>query len=143
YQRQRNCKDSDGAYSTFGSGPGNTWLTAFVLRSFYKAQSFVYIDPTKIEQSKAWLEQKQRRSGCFALSGELFNKRMKGGVSDEVTLSAYITASFLEMKISMNTVLGDIPAFQYLICLFTKGPILLHPDPAKPLVVEVDASYCM
>ncbi|KAK5617049.1 hypothetical protein CRENBAI_016533 [Crenichthys baileyi] len=102
YQRQLNYKDSEGAYSTFGSGPGNTWLTAFVLRSFYKAQSFIYIDPTKIEQSKAWLEQKQRRSGCFALSGELFNKRMKGGVSDEVTLSAYITASFLEMKISMN-----------------------------------------
>ncbi|XP_013882149.1 alpha-2-macroglobulin [Austrofundulus limnaeus] len=98
YQRQLNYKDHDGAYSTFGTGPGNTWLTAFVLRSFYKAQTFVYIDPTKIEESKTWLVNKQRKNGSFEQSGKLFNNKMKGGVSDEVTLSAYITAAFLEMK---------------------------------------------
>ncbi|XP_056230564.1 alpha-2-macroglobulin-like [Seriola aureovittata] len=100
YQRQLNYKHGDGAYSTFGSGPGNTWLTAFVLRSFAKAQSFIYIDPKNIEESKTWLESTQRENGCFLASGKLFNNRMKGGVSDEVTLSAYITAAFLEMKIS-------------------------------------------
>uniref|UniRef100_A0A3B4VID4 Alpha-2-macroglobulin-like n=1 Tax=Seriola dumerili TaxID=41447 RepID=A0A3B4VID4_SERDU len=100
YQRQLNYKHRDGAYSTFGSGPGNTWLTAFVLRSFAKAQSFIYIDPKNIEEAKAWLESNQRENGCFLASGKLFNNRMKGGVSDEVTLSAYITAAFLEMKIS-------------------------------------------
>ncbi|XP_069004470.1 alpha-2-macroglobulin-like [Embiotoca jacksoni] len=102
YQRQLNYKDGDGAYSTFGAGPGNTWLTAFVLRSFVKAQSFVYIDPTKIEQSKTWLIGKQQQNGCFQLSGKLFHNRMKGGVSDEVTLSAYITAAFLEMNVSAS-----------------------------------------
>uniref|UniRef100_A0A3B5LAV3 Alpha-2-macroglobulin bait region domain-containing protein n=1 Tax=Xiphophorus couchianus TaxID=32473 RepID=A0A3B5LAV3_9TELE len=102
YQRQLNYKDRNGAYSTFGTGPGNTWLTAFVLRSFSKAKSFVYIDPEKLEQSKVWLEQNQNYSGCFQQSGSLFNNRMKGGVSDEVTLSAYITAAFLEMKISSD-----------------------------------------
>uniref|UniRef100_A0A3B3CN95 Alpha-2-macroglobulin-like n=1 Tax=Oryzias melastigma TaxID=30732 RepID=A0A3B3CN95_ORYME len=102
YQRQLNYKDSEGAYTTFGSGPGNTWLTAFVLRSFYKAQSFIFIDEDKIQESRSWLERKQTENGCFAQSGKLFNNRMKGGVSDEVTLSAYITAAFLEMKISPN-----------------------------------------
>uniref|UniRef100_A0A8C7XVP9 Alpha-2-macroglobulin-like n=1 Tax=Oryzias sinensis TaxID=183150 RepID=A0A8C7XVP9_9TELE len=102
YQRQLNYKDSEGAYTTFGSGPGNTWLTAFVLRSFYKAQSFIYIDEEKIKESRRWLEGKQMQNGCFEQSGKLFNNRMKGGVSDEVTLSAYITAAFLEMKISPN-----------------------------------------
>ncbi|KAK2846829.1 hypothetical protein Q5P01_009828 [Channa striata] len=102
YQRQLNYKDHEGAYSTFGSGPGNTWLTAFVLRTFAKAQSFIYIDPTKLEQSKTWLEGKQRENGCFEQSGKLFNNRMKGGVSDEVTLSAYITAAFLEMNNSVD-----------------------------------------
>ncbi|KAK2846830.1 hypothetical protein Q5P01_009829 [Channa striata] len=102
YQRQLNYKDHEGAYSTFGSGPGNTWLTAFVLRTFAKAQSFIYIDPTKIEESKTWLERKQRENGCFEQSGKLFHKRMKGGVSDEVTLSAYITAAFLEMNVSAD-----------------------------------------
>ncbi|XP_070684724.1 alpha-2-macroglobulin-like [Pempheris klunzingeri] len=113
YQRQLNYKHHDGAYSTFGSGAGNTWLTAFVLRSFAKAQSFIYIDPTKIEESKTWLERKQRETGCFEKSGSLFNNRMKGGVSDEVTLSAYITAAFLEMNTSVN----DPVVNQSLSCL--------------------------
>ncbi|XP_070684798.1 alpha-2-macroglobulin-like [Pempheris klunzingeri] len=102
YQRQLNYKHDDGAYSTFGTGDGNTWLTAFVLRSFAKAQSFVYIDPEIIEQSKTWLDSKQQEKGCFEQLGELFNNRMKGGVSDQVTLSAYITAAFLEMDMSAN-----------------------------------------
>ncbi|XP_062242617.1 alpha-2-macroglobulin-like [Platichthys flesus] len=102
YQRQLNYKHIDGAYSTFGSGTGNTWLTAFVLRSFAKAKSFIYIDPRNIESSKTWLEEKQRENGCFEQSGKLFNNRMKGGVSDEVTLTAYITAGFLEMNSSTD-----------------------------------------
>ncbi|XP_051813509.1 alpha-2-macroglobulin-like [Acanthochromis polyacanthus] len=100
YQRQLNYKHQDGAYSTFGAGTGNTWLTAFVVRSFAKAKSFIYIDPTTIEQSRKWLESKQQENGCFEQSGKLFNNRMKGGVSDEVTLSAYVTAAFLEMNVS-------------------------------------------
>ncbi|XP_045930043.1 alpha-2-macroglobulin-like, partial [Micropterus dolomieu] len=102
YQRQLNYKHGDGAYSTFGSGTGNTWLTAFVLRSFAKAQSFIYIDPVKLAESKSWLDGKQRENGCFQQLGKLFHNRMKGGVSDEVTLSAYITAAYLEMNTSVN-----------------------------------------
>ncbi|XP_059186799.1 alpha-2-macroglobulin-like isoform X2 [Centropristis striata] len=102
YQRQLNYKHHDGAYSTFGTGTGNTWLTAFVMRAFAKAQSFVYIDPTKIEESMNWLKMRQRENGCFERLGKLFNNRMKGGVSDEVTLSAYITAAFLEMNSSVD-----------------------------------------
>ncbi|XP_070684725.1 alpha-2-macroglobulin-like [Pempheris klunzingeri] len=113
YQRQLNYKHRDGAYSAFGSGAGNTWLTAFVLRSFTKAQSFIYIDPTKIKQSKTWLIGKQQQNGCFQQSGKLFHKSMKGGVSDEVTLSAYITAAFLEMSVSAS----DPVVNQSLSCL--------------------------
>eukprot|EP00063_Salmo_salar_P094406 XP_014069241.1 PREDICTED: alpha-2-macroglobulin-like [Salmo salar] len=102
YQRQLNYKHFDGAYSTFGQGSGNTWLTAFVLRSFGKAQSFIYIDPAQIVQSKTWLEHQQGKHGCFVGLGKLFNNRMKGGVTDEVTLTAYITASMLELNISVS-----------------------------------------
>uniref|UniRef100_A0AAZ1XY11 Alpha-2-macroglobulin-like n=1 Tax=Oreochromis aureus TaxID=47969 RepID=A0AAZ1XY11_OREAU len=77
YQRQLNYKSADGAYTTFGTGPGNTWLTAFVVRSFAKAQSFIFIDPRKIEESKSWLQHKQQENGCFEKSGKLFNNRMK------------------------------------------------------------------
>uniref|UniRef100_A0A3B4ZRW9 Alpha-2-macroglobulin-like n=1 Tax=Stegastes partitus TaxID=144197 RepID=A0A3B4ZRW9_9TELE len=100
YQRQLNYKHHDGSYSTFGTGTGNTWLTAFVLRSFVKAKSFVYIDPEKIKESRTWLEGKQQENGCFQQSGKLFNNRMKGGVSDKVTLTAYIIGAFLEMNVS-------------------------------------------
>ncbi|KAL6104953.1 a2ml1 [Pungitius sinensis] len=113
YQRQLNYKHGDGAYSTFGSGPGNTWLTAFVVRSFAKAQSFVFIDSQKIEESMTWLKNKQKENGCFQKSGNLFNNRMKGGVSDEVTLTAYITAAFLEM----NTSVEDPEVKKSLSCL--------------------------
>ncbi|KAK0141129.1 Alpha-1-macroglobulin [Merluccius polli] len=65
YQRQLNYQHSGGAYSTFGTGSGNTWLTAFVLRSFVKAKSFIYIDPTVIANAKSWLESKQQDDGCF------------------------------------------------------------------------------
>nr|XP_033487967.1 alpha-2-macroglobulin-like [Epinephelus lanceolatus] len=113
YQRQLNYKHDSGAYSTFGSGPGNTWLTAFVVRTFAKAQSFIYIDPAKTEESMNWLKMRQRKNGCFERLGNLFNNRMKGGVSDEVTLSAYITAAFLEM----NTSTDELEMMKSLSCL--------------------------
>uniref|UniRef100_A0A3P9IP38 Alpha-2-macroglobulin-like n=1 Tax=Oryzias latipes TaxID=8090 RepID=A0A3P9IP38_ORYLA len=102
YQRQLNYKDNQGAYNTFGTGLGNTWLTAFVVKSFFKAKLFIYIDPSVVQRSTSWLKSKQKENGCFEKSGKLFSNRMKGGVSDEVTLSAYITAAFLEMNTSTN-----------------------------------------
>uniref|UniRef100_A0A3Q3XBL7 Alpha-macroglobulin receptor-binding domain-containing protein n=1 Tax=Mola mola TaxID=94237 RepID=A0A3Q3XBL7_MOLML len=116
YQRQLNYQNSDGAYTTFGSGPGNSWLTAFVLRTFAKAKKYIYIDPAIMQKSETWLSNKQRENGCFEMVGKLVNKRMKGGVSDEVTLTAYITAAFLEMNISdprMNKSLSCLRASSY------------------------------
>uniref|UniRef100_A0A668AW93 Alpha-2-macroglobulin bait region domain-containing protein n=1 Tax=Myripristis murdjan TaxID=586833 RepID=A0A668AW93_9TELE len=102
YQRQLNYRHYDGAYSTFRGGSGNTWLTAFVLKSFVKAKTFVYIDPEVIDLSKTWLEGKQQTNGSFQQLGKLFNNRMKGGVNDEVTLSAYVTAALLEANMSVS-----------------------------------------
>ncbi|XP_051534785.1 alpha-2-macroglobulin-P-like [Myxocyprinus asiaticus] len=98
YQRQLNYKHYDGAYSTFGRGDGNTWLTAFVLRSFGKAQKYVFIDPRNIQSAKEWLISRQSQDGCFMQQGRLFNNRMKGGVNDNVTMTTYITASLLELE---------------------------------------------
>ncbi|XP_076831914.1 alpha-2-macroglobulin-like [Brachyhypopomus gauderio] len=97
YQRQLNYKHHSGAYSTFGRGEGNTWLTAFVLRTFGQAQRYIFIDPQNINSAKNWLIGKQRQDGCFMKQGRLFNNRMKGGVNDNVTMTAYITASMLEL----------------------------------------------
>ncbi|KAL6471080.1 hypothetical protein MHYP_G00197300 [Metynnis hypsauchen] len=97
YQRQLNYKHFNGAYSTFGTGEANTWLTAFVLRTFGKAQRYIFIDPRNIDSAKKWLINKQRPDGCFIRQGRLFNNRMKAGVDDDVTITAYITAALLEL----------------------------------------------
>ncbi|XP_051740157.1 alpha-2-macroglobulin-like isoform X2 [Ctenopharyngodon idella] len=98
YQRQMNYKHSDGSYSTFGNGDGNTWLTAFVLRSFGRAQKYIFIDPEIIQSAKQWLINRRDSDGCFLQQGRLFNNRMKGGVNDKATMTAYITASLLELE---------------------------------------------
>uniref|UniRef100_A0AAX7SWW0 Alpha-2-macroglobulin-like n=1 Tax=Astatotilapia calliptera TaxID=8154 RepID=A0AAX7SWW0_ASTCA len=113
YQRQLNYKSADGAYTTFGTGPGNTWLTAFVVRSFAKAQSFIFIDPRKIEESKTWLQHKQQENGCFEKSGKLFHNGMKGGVSDEVTLKGFC----LSIEVLCFDLLKDPVMIQSLACL--------------------------
>uniref|UniRef100_A0A452R535 Alpha-2-macroglobulin n=1 Tax=Ursus americanus TaxID=9643 RepID=A0A452R535_URSAM len=103
YQRQLKYKHHDGSYSTFGENygksEGNTWLTAFVLKSFAQARAYIFIDEAHITQALTWLSQKQKDSGCFRSSGSLLNNAIKGGVEDEVTLSAYITIALLEIPL--------------------------------------------
>ncbi|KAM5262732.1 pregnancy zone protein-like [Ctenodactylus gundi] len=106
YQRQLKYKNSDGSYSTFGdqfNSPGNTWLTAFVLKSFVQAQAYIFVDNLHITDALTWLTQKQKKNGCFRNSGSLFNNNIKGGVDDEVTLSAYVTIALLEMPRPVST----------------------------------------
>uniref|UniRef100_A0A8C9QWU6 Alpha-2-macroglobulin-like n=1 Tax=Scleropages formosus TaxID=113540 RepID=A0A8C9QWU6_SCLFO len=100
YQRELNYKHHDGSYSAFGKadGSGNTWLTAFVLKSFGGAKPYIFVDPRHITDAINWLSRHQQPSGCFMAVGKLFNNKMKGGVSDEVSLTAYITAGLLELN---------------------------------------------
>ncbi|XP_059538152.1 alpha-2-macroglobulin-like [Myotis daubentonii] len=106
YQRQLNYKHSDGSYSTFGEtygrSTGNTWLTAFVLKTFAQAQRYIFIDEAHINQALTWLSQKQKDNGCFRSSGSLLNNAIKGGVEDEETLSAYITIALLEIPLPIT-----------------------------------------
>uniref|UniRef100_F7ICV0 Alpha-2-macroglobulin like 1 n=1 Tax=Callithrix jacchus TaxID=9483 RepID=F7ICV0_CALJA len=99
YQKELMYKHSNGSYSAFGErdGNGNTWLTAFVTKCFGQAQKFIFIDPKNIQDALKWMAGNQLPSGCYANVGELFHTAMKGGVDDEVSLTAYVTAALLEM----------------------------------------------
>uniref|UniRef100_A0A3B5R761 NTR domain-containing protein n=1 Tax=Xiphophorus maculatus TaxID=8083 RepID=A0A3B5R761_XIPMA len=99
YQRQLAYRKKTGAFSTFEKGEENTWLTAFVMVTFYKVQSFIYIDPKIIEEARKWLDCQQRDNGCFKVSGKLYNNYIRGDVSDEVTVTAYVTAALLETNV--------------------------------------------
>lgn len=113
YQRQLNYKHQDGSYSTFGEqygrNQGNTWLTAFVLKTFSQAQTYIFIDEAHITQALTWLSQRQKDNGCFRSSGSLLNNAIKGGVEDEVTLSAYITIALLEIPLPVTVKFTSIP----------------------------------
>ncbi|XP_061863685.1 alpha-2-macroglobulin-like isoform X1 [Colius striatus] len=105
YQRQLKYKHWDGSYSTFEphyGQVGNTWLTAFVLKSFAQAQPHIFIDEKHIQDALVWLTQKQKENGCFRSSGTLLNNAMKGGVNDEVSLTAYITIALLEIPLPVT-----------------------------------------
>lgn len=106
YQRQLTYRHYDGSYSTFGEkygrSAGNTWLTAFVLKTFAQARTYIFIDEAHITQALTWLSQKQKDNGCFRSSGSLLNNAIKGGVEDEETLSAYITIALLEIPLPIT-----------------------------------------
>ncbi|XP_061476795.1 alpha-2-macroglobulin-like isoform X1 [Rhineura floridana] len=105
YQRQLNYKHSDGSYSTFGQRSqetGNTWLTAFVLKSFAQAKRYIFVEEKQIQDAEASLAIRQKENGCFLSTGSLLNNALKGGVDDEITLSAYITIAFLEVPLPVT-----------------------------------------
>ncbi|XP_047450424.1 alpha-2-macroglobulin-like protein 1 isoform X2 [Mugil cephalus] len=99
YQRELKYKHSDGSYSAFGESDdsGNTWLTSFVMKSFGGARPFIFVKPDHIEDARKWLLKHQQKDGCIRSVGRLLHNGMKGGVSDEVSLTAYITAALLEL----------------------------------------------
>uniref|UniRef100_A0A665VQL3 Alpha-2-macroglobulin bait region domain-containing protein n=1 Tax=Echeneis naucrates TaxID=173247 RepID=A0A665VQL3_ECHNA len=99
YQRELSYKHDDGSYSAFGKSDdsGNTWLTAFVMKSFGGARPFIFVDPAHIENARRFLMQLLKPDGCIRSVGKLFHNGMKGGVSDDVSLTAYVTAAMLEL----------------------------------------------
>ncbi|XP_053870695.1 alpha-2-macroglobulin-like protein 1 [Malaclemys terrapin pileata] len=99
YQRELLYKHNDGSYSASGKSDvtGNTWLTAFVLKSFGQARPYISIDEKHLEDALGWLQRHQQETGCFRSVGYLLNNALQGGVVDELSLSAYITAALLEL----------------------------------------------
>ncbi|XP_056304777.1 LOW QUALITY PROTEIN: alpha-2-macroglobulin-like protein 1 [Danio aesculapii] len=102
YQGELNYRHSDGSFSTFGYDPSNTWLTAFVMRTFGLARNFTYIDPNVLKSAKDWLISTQGSDGCFVQQGTLYHNDMKGGVGDNVTMTGYIVASLLEIGVPVT-----------------------------------------
>ncbi|XP_073451727.1 alpha-2-macroglobulin-like protein 1 isoform X2 [Aquarana catesbeiana] len=104
YQRELIFKHNDGSYSAFGSSDpeGNTWLTAFVVKSFSNARPYIFIDERHLNESFNWLREHRKESGCFRSVGKLFHSGLKGGVEDDISLSAYVTITLIESGVSVE-----------------------------------------
>ncbi|NXW87673.1 A2ML1 protein, partial [Alopecoenas beccarii] len=97
YQRQLLYKHIDGSYSAFGEGsePGNTWLTALVLKTFSQARDFIHIDEQNIKDAASALIKSQTPSGCFKSVGKLFNNGLMGAVEEGLGLSSVIVTALI------------------------------------------------
>ncbi|XP_046801006.1 CD109 antigen-like isoform X2 [Lucilia cuprina] len=74
YQRELNYKHKNGAYSAFGEGSNapNSWLTAYVARSFLQAKKYITIDSDVIDQALQYVISTQLENGQFKQTGRLF-----------------------------------------------------------------------
>ncbi|NXT08606.1 A2ML1 protein, partial [Prunella fulvescens] len=97
YQQQLLYKHTDGSYSAFGEGsePGNTWLTALVLKTFSQARDFIHIDEQNIKDAASALIKSQAPSGCFKSVGKLFNNGLMGAVEEGLGLSSVIVTALI------------------------------------------------
>ncbi|NXT25668.1 A2ML1 protein, partial [Syrrhaptes paradoxus] len=102
YQRQLLYKHMDGSYSAFGEGsePGNTWLTALVLKTFSQARRFIHIDEQNIKDAASALIKSQTPSGCFKSLGKLFNNGLMGAVEEGLGLSSAIITALIHSGMS-------------------------------------------
>ncbi|XP_075152777.1 CD109 antigen-like isoform X2 [Haematobia irritans] len=96
YQRQLAYKHKDGGYSAFGESDdhSNSWLTAYVLRSFLQARNFITIDKKIIDAAFKYLIDTQMTNGKFPTSGNLYQSPCQ----NEFGISAFILLAFLEDK---------------------------------------------
>ncbi|KAI2661181.1 Transposon Tf2-6 polyprotein [Labeo rohita] len=97
----------------------------------------VAMDPQKLEAVRSWplptlLKQLQRFLG-FA---NFYWRFIQGFSATAAPLTALTKPSRGEFQLTPEA----IQAFKKLCLMFTTAPVLIHPNPAKPFVVEVDAS---
>ncbi|XP_058980585.1 CD109 antigen [Musca domestica] len=97
YQKELTYKHGNGAFSTFGEGSSeaNSWLTAYVARSFIQARNLITIDEKIIEDALQYLLGTQKDNGQFPQTGELFHSSNQ----NELGVSAFILMAFLEDKV--------------------------------------------
>lgn len=112
YQRQLQYQHKDSTFSAFGETDevGSTWLTAFVLRSFAKADQYIFIDSNIMTRIINWFVLNLRENDCFHEFGHVWSKHIKGGLdggNEDVALTAYVLISFLEINIPNKSVIKD------------------------------------
>ncbi|KAH8244399.1 hypothetical protein KR026_008423, partial [Drosophila bipectinata] len=94
YQRELKYKHANGAFSTWGRGEGITWLTAYVIRSFFLAKPYTYVDPGVLRNGLRFLASRASNTGAFFERGRLVDFK----ASDTLALTSFVLLTFLENK---------------------------------------------
>ncbi|XP_042903033.1 alpha-2-macroglobulin isoform X2 [Parasteatoda tepidariorum] len=111
YQRELTYRHGDGSFSAFGTSDeeGSMFLTAFVLRSFYEAKKYIYIDDDVLKQMEDWIVSKQRNDGCFPNYGEIVHIDIEGGLKEKKSngsITAYVLTSLVISNSTNSTAIN-------------------------------------
>uniref|UniRef100_H3AM54 Alpha-2-macroglobulin n=1 Tax=Latimeria chalumnae TaxID=7897 RepID=H3AM54_LATCH len=107
YMEMLQHKTKNGSYAIFDASEyfsvtseyeeGNAWLTAYVVSSFNKAKSYIFIEERLQTEAINWISSKQMDDGCFT-SDTVYHGIWKSVSTQTIAVSAYITAALLELK---------------------------------------------
>lgn len=84
-------------------------LSAFVLKCFMEADSYIDIDENVLQRTYNWLKGHQKSNGEFWEPGRVIHSELQGGNKSPVTLTAYIVTSLLGYKKYQVCNLPQIP----------------------------------
>ncbi|KAK3531959.1 hypothetical protein QTP86_002243 [Hemibagrus guttatus] len=97
----------------------------------------IRMDCTKVEAIKSWPQPSTVKDLQHFLGFANFYGRFISGYSD---LTAPLTSLLHKKPKNLSWTSGAIEAFWKLKAAFCTAPILVHADPTRPFIVEVDAS---
>ncbi|XP_033844625.2 CD109 antigen [Periophthalmus magnuspinnatus] len=105
YQRQLAYQRSDGSFGAFGASDssGSTWLTAFVVKCFQLAQTYITVDQNVLTRARDWMLKQQGAEGVFREVGTAMHTEMQAGLDDgPVALTAYVLITLLEDPVTVG-----------------------------------------
>nr|XP_025138971.1 LOW QUALITY PROTEIN: ovostatin homolog 2-like [Bubalus bubalis] len=104
YQKQLSFKNLDGSYSVFWqrNQEGSIRLSALTFKTFAGMKKYVFIDELVQRETLIWLASKQKIDGCFKSDGKLFSNAWEVGDEEDIVLTAYIVAAFLEAGLNFT-----------------------------------------
>lgn len=97
YHQILETKNYDGSFNIWGYEKSDSiWLTAYIMKCLCNVKNLTSVNDEHIYEGLAFLQSKQKLTGSFSEYGPISHRRVQGGLSGEVPLSAYVTISFLE-----------------------------------------------
>lgn len=98
YQRMLKYRHDDGSFSAFGKTDlsGSTWLTAYVVKYFRRAERYIDVDESVIDKALSFVVSKQEVNGTFREDGVIFHKDLQGGTGSGIAFTSHVAEVVLE-----------------------------------------------
>ncbi|XP_067949557.1 CD109 antigen-like [Watersipora subatra] len=132
YQRELTYQREDGSFSAFGQSDrsGSMWLTAFVVKSFQQAKSFIFVDEEIISKAVGWIIRRQNSDGSFPEPGRILHKGMTGGgASSDVTLTAFVLIAISDIPQTSSAASANLARAQKKAQIYLDSHVSALSDP--------------